>query len=151
MIGSRCVLLVALLAVMSAFALPAGWAVAQSEAAQLPEGFLGTWAGAAEQVSPTQSSTYETRIELTGGEQYATIGTVTYMGSNWTCGGSFVLWLVPDLNHVAVGEHITMGGDVCPNGGFIQFTLNDDGTLSYEWRLPGMLDVVAATLEPVAE
>jgi hypothetical protein len=148
--GRRLALLFALLAVVNALAPPTPLAVAHAVVADLPQGSLGSWAGTAEQTSPTQSSVYEMRIELTGSKQYAPISTVAYTTSNWTCGGSLVLWLVLDENSIAAGKHITTGNNVCPNGGFVQLISIGDGTLSYEWRMPGILDVTMVTLAPAA-
>jgi hypothetical protein len=146
MASRRLHLVLMVIALIGAFTLSPNWTAAQTDAVELPPGFLGTWHGTAEQTSPAQSSEYEIQMELTGGEQYSPIGAVEYVGSNWSCSGSFVLWLVLDENTVAAGEHITSGNNVCPNGGFVLLTLNDDGTLSFEWRLPGMVDVATATL-----
>jgi hypothetical protein len=139
------------LAFLAALAMPAPQTIAQTELAELPDAFVGTWAGTAQQTSPTQQSEYAMQLRLNTGEQFASVGAVDYQGSNWACGGSLVLWLVLDENTVAAGENITSGKETCPNGGFILLTRNDDGTLSYEWRLPGMLDVVTATLESSSE
>lgn len=143
-------LVLSLVMLIGAFALPVQGTVAQTAAERLPDTFVGTWVGTAEQVSPTQSSEYPVEIELTGGEQFAPVGTIDYTGSNWSCGGALVLWLVVDETTVATGENITTGQDVCSSGGFVRLTLNDNDTLSFEWRRPDMADVVTATLTPAA-
>jgi hypothetical protein len=138
----------AVIALMGALALPLNGTVAQIDVVALPEAFLGTWTGTAEQVSPSQRSEYAVEIVLNGGEQFSTVGTIDYVGSNWSCAGALVLWLVVDEKRIAAGENITTGTEVCPTAGFVLITFNDDDTLSYEWRRPGMSDVVTATLTP---
>lgn len=112
----------------------AGCMPAMTSGAGLPTEFYGSWEGRGSQTDPPGEWTIAATI-MGGQPVGGLVGTIAYPSLN--CTGTLTL-RAASTSALEVQERITTGP--CEDGGIITLTVQEDGSLRYDWRkesIPG--------------
>lgn len=116
----------------------------QGVVSTLPPEYAGTWQGSAIQVNPPDQ--FPLTITFIGGGIDEVVARVEY--PSYACEGELRLDRV-EPGSLQLTEQVTVGADICVDGGAITLALSSDGTMDFSWSSPEGSATANATLLPM--